>query len=266
MLKSLFSILIVISLIISGCQSQNSSNSDNESNSEEQKPIPTGDNSQNSLDWVGTYQGTLPCADCEGIQTEIILKSDQTFTMTTQYLGKSADREVSTGKFEWDDTGSNIILNKDSNKQYKVGEFVLFTLDNEGNRITGDLAANYMLRKIDDQITERYWKLISLNGKPITVTETQPREPHFILKNQDNKVNGHTGCNTMNGSYETGPDHQLAFKGLISTRRACADVPYESEFTRMLGNVKSYNLLGDSLMVRDENDKVLAKFYSVYFR
>ncbi len=34
-------------------------------------PMSTGDNSQNSLDWPGTYTGTLPCADCEGIKTEI---------------------------------------------------------------------------------------------------------------------------------------------------------------------------------------------------
>ncbi|MEQ8476229.1 copper resistance protein NlpE N-terminal domain-containing protein [Fulvivirga sp.] len=267
MLKSLFSILIVISLIILGCQSQNSSNSDNETNSEEQKPIPTGDNSQNSLDWAGTYQGTLPCDDCKGIQTEIILKGDGSFTMTTQYLGKSKTRNTGNGTFSWDETGSNITLRVDgTNNQYKVGEYVLFKLDNEGNRITGDLAENYMLRKIDDQITERYWKLISLNGKAIAMTETQPREAHFILKNQEQKVNGHTGCNTMNGKFETGPDRKLEFKGIISTRMACMDVPYESEFTKMLDKVRTYSLVSDTLILRSEADAELAKLYSVYFR
>lgn len=266
MLKSLIPALISTSLFFASCQSQNSSQSETEDKTEDSNQLPVGDNSQTSLDWAGTYQGTLPCADCEGVLTEIILKGDQSFTMTTQYLGKSKDRNISTGKFEWDNSGSKITLDSNPNLQYKVGEFVLFKLDDEGNRITGDLAANYLLRKIDDQVTERYWKLISLNNKAITVTETQPREAHFILKNQENRVNGHTGCNAMNGTYEMGANRKLEFKGLISTRRACMEAPYESEYTQMLGKVRTYNLVGDSLMLRDEGDKVLAKFYSVHFR
>lgn len=40
--------------------------------------VSGADNSQTSLDWAGTYQGTTPCrtgepADCEGIQTVLIL-------------------------------------------------------------------------------------------------------------------------------------------------------------------------------------------------
>ncbi|MTI41081.1 copper resistance protein NlpE N-terminal domain-containing protein [Fulvivirga lutimaris] len=266
MLKALFNVLLISAAVLGGCQSQNNNNSETDAKTDEQKPVPTGDNSQNALDWEGTYQGTLPCADCEGIQTEIILKGDESFTMTTQYLGKDDERNVSTGSFKWDESGSNITLNEDPNLQYKVGEFVLFKLDNEGNRITGELSENYMLRKIDDQITERYWKLSSLNGIPITVAETQPREAHFILKNQEKKVNGHTGCNVMNGTFETGPDRKLEFKGMISTRRACMNVPYESEFTQMLDKVRSYNLVGDTLILKSESDAELAKLYSVYFR
>ena len=266
MLKSFLPILISIALYIAGCQSQNNNNSETEAKTEEQKPMAIGDNSQNALDWEGTYQGTLPCADCEGILTEIILRGDESFTMTTQYLGKTDDTKISSGSFEWDTSGSNITLNSDPNLQYKVGEFVLFKLDNEGNRITGELSENYILRKIDDQITERYWKLTSLNGKPITMTETQPREAHFILKNQEQQVKGHTGCNAMNGKFETGPDRKLTFKGMISTRRACMDVPYEGEFTQMLDKVRTYSLVGDTLILRSESDAELAKLYSVYFR
>ena len=31
--------------------------------------IDSAHNAQNSLDWAGDYQGILPCADCEGINT-----------------------------------------------------------------------------------------------------------------------------------------------------------------------------------------------------
>jgi uncharacterized lipoprotein NlpE involved in copper resistance len=45
-------------------------------------------NSRNSLDWAGVYKGTLPCADCEGIQEEIRLNDDLTYEMVSTYLGK----------------------------------------------------------------------------------------------------------------------------------------------------------------------------------
>ncbi len=51
-----------------------------------QQPIVTGDNSQNSLDWNGTYEATLPCADCPGIKTILTLVADQTFTLSSTYL------------------------------------------------------------------------------------------------------------------------------------------------------------------------------------
>ena len=41
--------------------------------------------SEMSLDWAGVYQGTLPCADCEGIETMIELKDDQ--------IGRASCRE-----------------------------------------------------------------------------------------------------------------------------------------------------------------------------
>lgn len=45
-------------------------------------------NSQNSLDWQVTYKGITPCADCEGIETEVVLNKDLTYLIKTKYLGK----------------------------------------------------------------------------------------------------------------------------------------------------------------------------------
>jgi copper homeostasis protein (lipoprotein) len=41
-----------------------------------------------SIDWAGNYQGILPCADCEGIKTQILLNKDLSYVLETQYLGK----------------------------------------------------------------------------------------------------------------------------------------------------------------------------------
>ncbi len=107
-------------------------------------------NSQNALDWYGVYKGVTPCADCEGIDTEISLNKDLTFILKTKYLGKK-DLTVfeKTGTFSWDVTGSVISLNdmKGSPNQYKVKENKLIQLDMGGKEIAGALAEKYILKK-----------------------------------------------------------------------------------------------------------------------
>lgn len=106
-------------------------------------------NAQNALDYWGTYTGTLPCADCEGIETVIVLSQESTYTIKTTYLGKGSDNEInSQGSFSWNDEGNSItLLNEAEPNQYFVGENVLFHLDREGNRITGNQAERYRLEK-----------------------------------------------------------------------------------------------------------------------
>ena len=107
-------------------------------------------NTQNSLDWQGTYKGVTPCADCEGIETELTLNEDLTFTLKTKYLGKGDGKVFQeTGNFAWDKTGGIIALEglKGRPTQYKVGENRLIQLDREGKVISGDLAEKYVLTK-----------------------------------------------------------------------------------------------------------------------
>lgn len=107
-------------------------------------------NSQNSLDWAGTYKGVTPCADCEGIETEIMLNLDLTYVMKTKYLGKGDGKIFQeAGNFVWVKTGGIISLEglKGRPSQYKVGENQLIQLDREGKVIEGDLAEKYVLKK-----------------------------------------------------------------------------------------------------------------------
>lgn len=108
-------------------------------------------NSRNALDWAGIYRGVLPCADCEGIKTEIRLFYDLSYVMTVVYLGRDDAVFVEEGSFAWDEAGLVITLG-DTNgtntpNRYHVGENILFKLDAEGRRIRGALEELYMLRK-----------------------------------------------------------------------------------------------------------------------
>lgn len=105
-------------------------------------------NSNLKNNWAGTYHGTLPCADCEGIQTVVELKEDNTFKIVQDFLNKNTKIEE-TGKFEWSNDGNNLILNLKENSPYhfKLGDNRLFYLDQDGNQITGNLADQYVLMK-----------------------------------------------------------------------------------------------------------------------
>ncbi|WP_165697994.1 copper resistance protein NlpE [Flavobacterium nackdongense] len=116
----------------------------------ESQPISVSDNSQNSLDWAGSYKGVIPCADCEGIETELILNPDLSYVMKTKYMGKGDGKIFEeNGSFVWDSSGGWISLQarKGGPSHYKVGENQLIQLDMEGNPITGELANKYVLRK-----------------------------------------------------------------------------------------------------------------------
>jgi uncharacterized lipoprotein NlpE involved in copper resistance len=104
-------------------------------------------NSQNSLDWSGTYEATLPCADCPGIKTSIVINQDETFQIHSEYLERDLKTEDS-GKIMWHDNGSVIhLMGKDTNLKLKVGENQLFQLDQEGKIIEGELASHYIYKK-----------------------------------------------------------------------------------------------------------------------
>src|SRR5690606_15852953 len=149
--------IVLAAVAFSACTSPNNS----QTNSEELKDSLTGqrlssplvtappapaENSQNSVGWMGTYEAVLPCADCPGIKTVLILHDDETFQMRSEYLERDTKFE-DEGTFEWQNNGSVVHLKgKDTDVKLKVGEHVLFQLDQEGNEITGDLAAHYIYK------------------------------------------------------------------------------------------------------------------------
>ena len=104
---------------------------------------------QNSLDWAGDYHGTLPCADCEGIKTQLSLNSDSTYHLTETYLGKGDENPFkSQGRFNFDDTGSVITLDQDGEQpKFFVAENQLYALDQADKKIEGNMAQHYILNK-----------------------------------------------------------------------------------------------------------------------
>ncbi|MDR1707333.1 copper resistance protein NlpE [Dysgonomonas sp.] len=104
-------------------------------------------NAKNSLDYQGTYTGELPTASGEGMAVSLTLE-DSTYVKKTEYIGKKEIFE-DKGKYTWNAEGNIVILDgiNDAPNRYFVGENTLTQLDMEGNKITGDMADLYILRK-----------------------------------------------------------------------------------------------------------------------
>lgn len=102
---------------------------------------------ENALDYPGTYEGTLPAADCPGIETSLTLTADGRYSLHMKYLERDAvfDEE---GTFTID---GNLLTVKPSNGGtstcYKVGENRLQLLDADRKPIPGKLADRYVLTK-----------------------------------------------------------------------------------------------------------------------
>lgn len=143
--------LASISMFFMACNSdqKTSSNADSTQKTEE-TIINDSHNAQNSLDWAGTYKGVIPCADCEGIQTELTLNKDMSYVLKTNYMGKDTHFPEDRGTFKWDSTGSKVELIglKDQSNTFFVGENMLKQLDMDGQEITGPLADKYILKKV----------------------------------------------------------------------------------------------------------------------
>lgn len=139
-------LIAVLAFTLMNCTNQEKKNQD--TTTTEDETVVDMHTSENALDWAGVYEGTMPCADCEGIETVVELKDDHTFTATYNYIGTDDYTVTNEGTFTFDITGSTITLqSEDQTSQYKVGENQITLLNADGEVNTGELADLYVLNK-----------------------------------------------------------------------------------------------------------------------
>jgi uncharacterized lipoprotein NlpE involved in copper resistance len=216
---------------------------------------------QNSLDYDGIYRGTIPCADCEGIKATVYLMRDQTFKTVYDYLGKEAEPFETTGKFSWNKEGNSITLQAGKEKtSYFVGENTLTQLDQNGEKMTGELAQKYILTKDNYRILNRKWKLAELMGKPVTNSQTMEKEAYIQFIDKDNSYSAYAGCNRMSGSFAVESYNRLKLGMGISTMMACQNMTIENELSKVLSTADSFQIDGNNLVLIKGRMAPLAKF------
>ncbi|MDY7395927.1 copper resistance protein NlpE N-terminal domain-containing protein [Aureibaculum sp. 2210JD6-5] len=266
-MKTINITIVLIVIIFSSCKSKQKFNEDDEKAKE---TVVDMHNSMNALDWNGTYQTVLPCADCEGINTVLILNDDLTYTKQAKYLGKKDTIFKDKGTFSWDKTGQIITLNNDEKNQYFVGENRIWMLDQDAKKITGpdasELAQNYIFNKQQTQLTNRHWKLVELNGQKVNYDKKSGNQPYIILRpDEENKVYGNAGCNRFFGTFELKEGNQIAFSQLGATKMYCSNMETEKQFLEILRTADNFSLSGETMTLNKAKMAPLAKFEVAYF-
>lgn len=115
------------------------------------------------------------------------------------------------------------------------------------------------------KITEKYWKLKTLDGQEVKMTNKQEREQYFMLKNNNNRIKGFSGCNSFSGEFTLEKGKHIHFSKMASTMKACPDVVVdESAFLKVFEQADNYTIDGDTLKLNVDHTP-LAVFEAVYF-
>jgi heat shock protein HslJ len=251
-LQNTLAFFLLFAGLISCNSSGNKNNRTNNSNIE---------NSRDSIDWEGIYQGIIPCADCKGIKTQITLNKDLTYLIETKYLGKEDTIIKISGNFFWDENGGIITLDNSNKQNYLVSKNLLFHLDKNKNNISGNLSEKYILRKEKVELTDKYWKLIMLNNIPV---HSRMQEPYIMFYKDENRFSGNASCNNFVGKYEANQD-QIKFNKPILTKMGCTKMDIEIVFLNFLEVTSNFSLTENELVLKDSVGIHLATFQSIYF-
>ena len=141
-MKKIF-LLLALPLMLAACQAPTAPTH------ETSTVVDTHHTAENSLDWAGSYTGLLPCADCEGIQTQLTLRSDKTYVLEEHYVknGRALHPSTQTGRFQFDASHPALIRldNTTPQRVYFIGEGYAEARDAQGNKISSQL--NYRLQQ-----------------------------------------------------------------------------------------------------------------------
>lgn len=100
--------------------------------------------------FAGTFSGTVPCADCPGIDTRIVLVGDGTYTLEETYKDRPDGNFKGDGNWAAEEGGTRLRLDPNSKSdEDRLFEVVnnneIRMLDQEGKAIASEL--NYSLAR-----------------------------------------------------------------------------------------------------------------------
>jgi copper homeostasis protein (lipoprotein) len=81
------------------------------------QPAPEADTALDTRAFAGNFSGTLPCADCPGIDTTLELHADGTFMLMETYQERKVEPAMLEGTWTAEENGSRIRLDPNSKSE-----------------------------------------------------------------------------------------------------------------------------------------------------
>lgn len=111
-------------------------------------------------------------------------------------------------------------------------------------------------------ITDRKWKLVELEGKPVA-DKINGKEPFILLQKSDSRYSASGGCNGLGGSFTLQDNGRIKFSQGMSTMMACENMEIENGLNKALIATDNYSVNGDDLSLNKARMAPLARFKAV---
>ncbi|PWN06633.1 copper resistance protein NlpE N-terminal domain-containing protein [Rhodohalobacter mucosus] len=123
------------------------------------------------------FTGTIPCADCPGIEVHLLLKENNRFRELNWYRDRNPEPMITEGA--WSLRGDTLALFDDEDKRFKTylySEETVTMLDSHNRQITGDLSEMYVLERsqMESGIRERHEELRTEEGIVFLASGNEP--------------------------------------------------------------------------------------------
>jgi heat shock protein HslJ len=194
-------------------------------------PADPAHSSRNSLDWAATYVGTLPCADCPGIQIRLRLNRDESYELSTHNIDRDQAPSQVRGRFSWQANGNAITLDAaGGGRQLLIGEGRAALLQ-PGAAPTWPQPPQQLLTRVKPlaaaelprALEDHRWTLVwssDAKGQTIAGLPTGAMRPlAFNFSASRFSIEG--GCNRAMGGYQIDAEGRLNFGRMASTMMAC---------------------------------------------
>lgn len=211
---------------------------------------------------TGIYKGELPCKDCESVETELKITSNNAYELVQKFNGKKLKVLNSKGTFVWDSTGTQLILDDSLGSKIQVMGDAIVYLNPQGKPINDELLEKYKLIKQSFSLENTKWRLVKYRGMEITDSLSKVT-PTLFLNADDNSVSGTSSCNNFRGTYATDGTYKFNVSGVIATKKACLDANMETEFLAALNNVDNFILKGNRLLLNKGKMATILEFEAV---
>lgn len=119
-------------LLLSGCQPQDETDS--------------AIDWRAAMDFPASFSGTLPCADCPGVNYQLNLFADQSFFLQTDYIDREQQRLYQLGRWQLHDQDTLVLLSDLQNYRFAINDIQQLTLLNQQGQII-DSEHNYQLHR-----------------------------------------------------------------------------------------------------------------------